>query len=133
MSIFKKKSFSVSVAIGEGAALVLTALLLLPMAMLIHRQVLGQNAGWLCAAAAAGISVFISTAVIARARGRQALATGGSIALGYALLAALLCALSGSGAGFGMWLVWLSAAVTVGALGGVLLSARRNTRRRKRR
>ena len=133
MSILKKKSFTLTVAIGLGAALVLTALLLLPMALLIHKQALGLTMGWLCAALAAGLSVFIPTAVIVRVRGRQALATGGALALGYVLLAALVCALGGSGFAFGSWLIRLAVAVTAGGLAGSMVSIGQNTRRKRRR
>ena len=133
MSILKKKSFTLTVAIGLGAALIFTALLLLPTALLIHKEVLDLTAGWLCAALAAGLGVFVSTAVIVKVRGRQALATGGALALGYVLLAALLCALGGSGFSFGAWLIRLSCAVAAGGLAGAMVSIGKNTRRKSRR
>ena len=133
MSILKKKSFPLTVAIGLGAALVLTALLLLPIALLIHKEVLGLNMGWLCAPLTAGLGIFVSTAVIVKARGRQALATGGALALGYVLLAALVCALGGSGFAFGPWLIRLSCAVAAGGLAGAMVSIGKNTRRKSRR
>lgn len=133
MSILKKKSFTLTIAIGLGCALVLTALLLLPMALLIHKEVLGQGMDWLCAVLAAGLGVFVSTAVIVKARGRQAMATGGAIALGYVLLAALMCALGGQGFAFGPWLIRLTAAAAIGGLAGAMVSIRQNTRRKKRR
>ena len=133
MSILKKKSFTLIVAMGLGAALLMTALLLLPMALLIHKEVLGLGMGWLCAVLAAGLSIFVPTAVIVKIRGRQALATGGALALGYVLLAALLCALGGSGFAFGPWLIRLACAVTAGGLAGAMVSIGQNTRRKRRR
>ena len=133
MSILKKKSFTLVAAIGLGTALVLTALLLLPMALLIHKEVLGLSMGWLCAALSAGLSVFLSTAVIVKARGRQALATGAVLAGGYVLLAMLLCAMGGSGFSFGPWLIRLLIAVIVGGLVGAMVAIRQNTRRKRRR
>ncbi len=135
MSILKKTktSFAMCAAMGEGGALLLTALLLLPVAWAIQDEVLDQRAGWICAFIAAGLSVLIPTAVIVRARGRRALATGGSIALGYVVLAALCCALGGGGTAFGTWLLWLAAAVAAGGLLGAMISVRSKTRGRRRR
>ena len=133
MSFLKKKSFAVCAAIGEGAAIVLTLLLLLPVAAVVNQGTLGEATASVVSAVCAGISVLIPTVVIARARGKEALATGGAIALGYLALAALCCALGGSGAAFGMWLAWLAVSVAAGALIGAMLSVRRNSRRKKRR
>ncbi|MCD8322597.1 MAG: hypothetical protein LUC89_06925 [Oscillospiraceae bacterium] len=133
MSKLKKMSLPAAAALGEAGALLLTAVLLLPFAMAIQRETIGQEWGWLCAAASAGLSVCAATVAVARSRGRQALATGGVIALGYVALAALLCALGGSGSAFGVWLARLAAGVGIGAFGGVLLSIRQNAHRKKRR
>ena len=133
MSFLKKRSFLVCVGMGEGCAVVLTALLLLPCAWAIHCELLPQQAGWLCAAGCAMVSVLIPAAVIARVRRREALATGGAIALGYVTLAALMCALGGKGYDFGVWLGALAAAVAAGGLLGAVLSVRQNTHKRRRR
>ncbi|MCD7844709.1 MAG: hypothetical protein LUG57_02415 [Oscillospiraceae bacterium] len=133
MSKLKKTSFPVAIALGEAGALALTAALLLVFAALIHREAMGQEWGWLCAVASAGLSICAATAVVARSRGRQALATGGAIALGYVALAALLCAMGGSGAAFGLWLGRLAAGAGAGALGGAMLAIRQNAHRKKRR
>ncbi|MCD7750071.1 MAG: hypothetical protein LUH42_08480, partial [Oscillospiraceae bacterium] len=83
MSKLKKMRFPVAAALGEAGAVLLTAVLLLPFAMAIHREALGQEWGWLCAVASASFSICAATVAVARSRGRQALATGGVIALGY--------------------------------------------------
>ena len=133
MSFLKKKSFAVCAAIGEGAAVLLTLVLLLPVAFMINKGTAGEELGCIAASVCALISVLVPTVVIVRARGQQALATGGAIALGYIILAALCCALGGSRSAFGMWLVWLAAAVAAGGLIGAMLSIRRNSHRKKRR
>ncbi len=133
MSFLKKKTFAVSAAIGEGCALVLTALLLLPVAWAVASGMVGEAAGGICACVAAGLGVLVPTAVIARARGREALATGGAIALGLVALAALLCALGGGKCAFGLWLAYLTGAVAVGGLTGALTSVRQNRHKKRRR
>ena len=135
MSVFnlKKKSFAVCAAVGECCAILLTALLLLPVAMAISGEALPEAMGGICAVAAAGVSVFVPTVVIARVRARQVLATAGAIALGYVVLAALCCALSGAESAFGMWLLWLAVAVGAGGLMGAVLSIRQNTHRKHKR
>ena len=133
MSFLKKRSFALCAAIGEGCALALTALLLLPVAAGVSAEALPMQAGGYLAFLAAGISVLIPTAVIAKARGRQALATGGVIGGGYGLLAALACALAGSKSAFGLWLAYLAGAAAVGALAGAMLSVRQNRHKKRRR
>lgn len=133
MMIFKKRSFIVCAAIGEGCALVLTALLCLPIAWALTKEALPETAGGIAAAAAAGLSVLVPTAVIVRSRGRETLATGGAIGGAYLALAALLCALSGSRSAFGPWLVYLAAAVLLGGLAGAMVSLRQNTHKKRRR
>ena len=131
MSFFKKRSFAVCAAVGEGCALVLTALLMLPAAWAVSAELLPLEAGSICAAAAAGLSVLLTTAVIARARGREALASGGAIGGGFVVLAALACALGGAKNAFGLWLAYLAGAVAAGALAGALLSVRQNRHKRR--
>ena len=135
MSVFnlKKKSFAVCAAMGECCAILLTAVLLLPVALAVSGEVLPEALGGICAVAAAGISVFVPTVVIARIRARQVLATAGAIALGYVVLAALCCALGGAGSAFGLWLLRLAAAVGAGGLMGAVLSIRQNTHRKRKR
>ena len=133
MSFLKKRSFAAAAAIGEGCALILTALLLLPVAWGVSASLLPQTAGALCAPAAAGLAVLLTTAVIAKVRARQALATGGAIGGVYVTLAALLCALGGAKSAFGLWLAYLAAAVAVGVLAGALLSVRQNRHKKRRR
>ena len=133
MTFFKKRSFPVSAAVGEGCALALTALLCLPLAWATIRELLPEAAGGLCAAAAAGLSVMAVTAVIGRSRGREALATGCAIGGGYVLLAALLCALSGGKGAFGPWLGYLCAAVFAGGSAGAMVSVRQKTHKKRRR
>ena len=132
MSFLKKRYFAVCAGIGEACALALTALLALPIAWAIRSEALPQSLGGICAAVCAGIGVLISTAVIARARGRQAMATGGAVGGGAVVLAALCCALGGSRCAFGPWLGVLAAAAGVGAVAGALLALRRNTHKRRR-
>ena len=133
MSYLKKSSFPLCAAIGEGCALVLTALLLLPIAWAVSAGIIPEQAGGPAAAVAAGLGVLISTAVIARVRGREALVTGGAIALGALLLAGVCCALAGSGGAFGPWLAYLAGANLLGGLAGALLGVRRNSHKRRRR
>ena len=133
MSVLKKKSFPICIAVGVTCALALTVLLLLPFAWAIHGEALGENMQWPCCLVAAWISVFVPTIIIAKTRGRQALATGGAIASGYVVLAALLCALGGKDYAFGMWLVWLAAVAAAAGLIGAVLSLRQNRRRKRRR
>ena len=133
MSFLKKKGFAVCAAIGAAASVVLTALLLLPVGAAVNGGLLGEELGgpaaWICAA----VSVLAPTAVIVRARGRQALATGGAIALAYVLLAAVCCALGGSRSAFGMWIVYLGLSVAAGGLIGALTSVRQKSHRKRRR
>ena len=133
MTFLKKRSFIVCVAIGLGCALVRTALLCLPIAWAQAKEVLPETAGGAAAAAAAGLSVLVPTAVIVKSRGREALATGGAIGGAYVVLAALLCALAGSKSAFGTWLVVLAAAVLLGGLVGAMVSIRQNTHKKRRR
>ncbi|MCD8115891.1 MAG: hypothetical protein LUE21_02045 [Oscillospiraceae bacterium] len=133
MSKLKKMSFPAAAAVGEAGALALTAVLLLPVAAAIHRESLGQEWTWLCAVTAAGLSICAATVFVARSRDRQALATGGTIALGYVALAALLCAMGGAGSAFGVWLARLAAGAAAGGLVGAVLSIRQNVHRKKRR
>ncbi len=133
MTFFRKRPFIVCAAIGWGCALVLTALLCLPLAWAVTKEILPEPAGPAACALAAGLSVLIPTAVIVRGRGREALATGGAIGGGYLLLAALACALAGSRSAFGPWLIWLAAAVLAGGLAGSMVSIRQNTHKKRRR
>ncbi len=133
MSFLKKWSFGLCVTAGEGCALALTALLLLPAAWAVSAQALPLQAGLPLPYIAAGLAVLAPTAAIGRVRGRQALAMGGAIAGGYILLAALVCALGGAKCAFGPWLGILAAAVGAGALAGALLSVRQNRHKRRRR
>lgn len=133
MSFLKKRPFALCAAIGEGCALILTALLLLPAAWAVSAEALPMEAGAALPFAAAALAVFVSTAVLARLRGRQALATGGAVGGGYILLAALACALSGEKGAFGLWLAWLAAAVLAGAVAGALVSVRQNRHKKRRR
>lgn len=133
MSKLKKRSLPVAGAAGLAGAVVLTALLLLPLALAIHRELLGRELGASCAIGAAGLSVAAAVWIIAKGRGRQALATGGIVALGYVLLAALFCALGGEGSTFGGWLLYLTGAAFAGGLAGAVLSIRQNPHRKKRR
>lgn len=132
MSFFKKKSFALCASVGEGCALVLTALLLLPLAWAVSCRLLPRSAGGICVPAAAGLAVLLSTAVIARTRGKQAMATGGAIGGGYVALAVLLCALGGAKNAFGLWLAYLAGAAAAGALGGALLAVRQNRHKKRR-
>ncbi len=132
-TFFRKKSLIVSAAIGEGCALALTAVLLLPVAWAVIRELLPEGVGGGCAAGIAGISVWGATVFIVRCRGREALATGGIIAGAYVLLAALACALGGDKCAFGLWLAYLTAAVLAGALAGALMSVRQNTHKKRKR
>lgn len=133
MSKLKKMSFPAAASLGVAGALLLTAVLLLVFAALIHREVLGQEWGWLCAVASAGLSICAATVAVARSRGRQALAIGVAITLGYVALAALLCAMGGSNSAFGIWLARLTVGAVAGALAGAMLSIRQNAHRKKRR
>ncbi len=133
MTFFKKRSFLVCAAIGEGCVLALTALLCLPLAWAVTREFLPEAAGGAAVLIAAGLSVLAVTAVIVKSRGKEALATGGVIAGGYILLAALACALAGSKSAFGTWLVYLAAAVLLGGAIGAAASIRQNAHKRRRR
>lgn len=133
MSVLKKKSFPICVAIGEGAALVLTALLLLPVAAAVNSGKVGPGFGSAAAYVCAWLAVLVSGCFIARVRGRQALATGGAIALGYAVLSALCCALAGDKCAFGTWYLYLLSALAAGALIGALLSVRQSAHKKRRR
>lgn len=133
MSFLKKWSFALCAAAGEGCALILTALLLLPAAWAVSSEALPMQAGLLLPYIAACLAVLVPTAVIARVRGREALITGGTIGGVYILLSALACALSGTKSAFGPWLGYLAAAVLAGALAGALLSVRQNRHKRHRR
>lgn len=132
MSFLKKSTFAVSAAIGEGCALLLTALLLLPLALAVSGEALPLEAGMYAPYVASGIAVLVPTAVIARFRGKQAMATGGAIGGGYVVLACLICALGGAKSAFGPWLAWLAAAAAAGAVVGALLSVRQNRHKRRR-
>ena len=133
MSFLKKSSFAVCAAIGEGCAALLTAVLLFPAAWAVSAEAATLDMGSICAFIVSGLSVSIPTAVIARVRGREALATAGAIGGGYILIAAVLCALGGPKNAYGPWLGYLSAAVVVGALAGALLSVRQNKHKKRRR
>ena len=133
MTFFKKRSFLICAAVGEGCALALTALLCLPLAWAITREVLPEAIGGVAASIAAGLSVLAVTVLIAKSRGKEALATGGAIAGTYILLAALVCALAGRNSAFGPWLVYLAAAVLLGGALGAVASIRQNTHKRHRR
>lgn len=133
LSRLKKSSFPLCAAIGEGCALALTALLLLPAAWAVSAGLLPETAGRIAACVPAGLAVLVTTAVIVRVRGREALATGGAIALGAVLLAALCCALGGAKSAFGPWLAWLAGAAAAGGLAGALAGIRRNSHKKRRR
>ncbi len=132
LSFLKKRSFAVCAAMGVGGALALTALLMLPGALLVGGETLPERYGWIYALGAAGLSVLAVTAIIGRARGREVLATGGAVAAAYVLLAALLCALGGKNCAFGMWLACLAGAVAAGGAAGAMLSVRHNAHHRRR-
>ncbi len=132
MSKLKKKNIAVSAAAGVLAAIALTALLCLPFAAAVRHQVLSLGGVWVWAVLAAGLSVFISTLVIARARQRQALPTGGCIAGGVLLSAALVCALGGAGLHFGVRFLWLGGAVLAGGMLGAVMSIRQNQHKKRR-
>lgn len=135
LSKLKKQGLLPSVAVGTGAALVLTALLCLPFAAAVCKGALPLETGFLWAALSAGLSVLLSSLAVARARARQSLPTGAAIAGAYTLLAALICALGGQGFVFGSWLLWLAGAVFLGGLLGAVMSIRQNPhgKRRKQR
>ncbi len=128
----QKKSLSLSALIGLGCAVVLTGLFCLPFAAAVYHQALPLESAWMWAVLSAGLSVFVTTLVIARLRQRQALPTGGCIAGGFLLLAALVCALGGEGFLFGTWLLWLGGAVALGGLLGAVMSIRQNSHKKRR-
>ena len=131
LSFLKKRSFAVCAAIGTLAALALTTLLALPGAFLVGSETLPEGYGWVSAVAAAGLSVLTVSAVIGRARGRQALAAAGAVAGCYVLLAALACALGGRNCAFGLWLAYLAGAAAAGGAAGAMLSVRHNAHHRR--
>lgn len=131
-NILKKKGLVPAAAMGLGGALLLTALLCLVLAAVIHHETLPLSAAGLCAAIAAGLSVFAATLVISRLRGRQAMPTAGIIAGGFVLLAALICALGGRGFDFGPWLLRLCIAAAAGGLLGAVMSIGQNPHKKTR-
>lgn len=131
-NIIKKKGLLTAASIGVGAAVLLTVLLCLVFAAIIHREILPLSAAGACAAGAAGVAVFAASLVTGRLRERQALPLAGLIAAGLVLLAALLCALGGSAASFGPWLPRLCGASAGGALLGAVMSIRQNPHRKTR-
>ena len=133
MSFFKKRPFAVCAAVGEGCALILTALLLLPAAWAVSSEMLPERLCLPAAIAAAGLAVLLPSAVIARIRGREAVPLAGAIGGGYILLAAVACALGGEKSAFGPWLLYLAGAAVAGALLGAVLSVRQNRHKKHRR
>ena len=133
MSFLKKKSLLFCIGAGTGCAVVLTALLLLPFAWAIRRELIPESAQWLCAALCAGLGALIPAAVICRVRRRQAVATGAAIGGCCLALAALGCALGGEGYAFGPWLGALGAALLAGGLAGAVLAVGCSGHKRRRR
>ncbi len=133
MSFLKKSGFAAAAAMGTGAALVLTALVLLPAAWAVSAGLVPEQAGRTAALVVAGLAVLAATAVIAKVRGREALATGGAVALGTLTLAALCCALGGAKCAFGPWLAYLAGAALAGGLAGAMAGVRRNSHKKRRR
>ena len=118
--------------IGIGAVTVLTVLLCLVFTAPYLHGLMPLETGPVCAAASAGLAVFIVVFILGRARGRQAMSAGGIIAGGTILLAALICALGGKGFDFGPWLLHLSAAAAAGGVIGAVMSIRPHTKNRRR-
>ena len=131
-NILRKKGLVPAAAIGLGGAVLLTALLCLLFAGIIHRETLPLSAAEYCAAAAAGIAVFAATLIVSRLRGRQAMPTAAIIAGGLVFLAALICALGGAGSEFGPWLIHLCIAAFCGGLLGAIMSIGHNPHKKSR-
>ncbi len=127
----KKSGLVPAAAIGLLFAVCLTALLCLPLSAAVYRELVPSDSAGALAYIAAGLSVFFTVFIIARRRARQALPTAGLIAGGYCVLAAIVCAVCGTAARFGVWLAVLAAAVAVGALLGAVLSIRKKPRARR--
>ena len=124
----KKLGLAPAAAIGLLCAVLLTALLCLPLSAAVYRELVPTDSAGLLAYIAAGLSVFLTVFIVVRRRARQALPTAGLIAAGYCVLAAIVCAVCGTAAHFGVWLAILAAAVAVAALLGAVLSIRKKPR-----
>lgn len=134
MSVLKKMSFMACAAAGTAAELLFTLILLLPVSVLVNKQLLEEEICRILPMIAAGISVFLSEIIMARTRKKQALAMGGVLAGLYIVLASLLCVLGGTNCEFGYWLLWLSTAVLAGGvMGAAAVSGNKRKRMRYKR
>ena len=132
MPNMSKWSLPFSGAVGIGASVLTTLTFCLPLSAVLSQ-------GWLpmtllegMSEAAAAASILLTVWVIGRRRGRQALPLAGIVAGGFILLAALLCALSGTSAAFGGWLIRLAAAAVLGGSAGAIMSIRQKTHGKRR-
>ena len=131
MQKLRKKGLAACASMGLLCAVLMTALLCLPLAGAVMRGALQMEAAQLFAVLIAGITVLAATNLAARLRRRQAIPIGGIIAGGYIVLSALLCAGGGRGASFGPWLWRLCLSVLAGGLLGAVMSIRRKTRAKR--
>ncbi len=131
----KKRGLLPSSIMGLAAAVILTALLCLALTPIITRGILPPESASSAGCVSAGLAVFAAVYYVSKSRGRQAMPTAGIIAGGYLLLAALVCALGGSGFEFGAWLGRDAVAAGLGAFLAAVMSigkkpVKRNRRRR---
>ena len=131
MPAWKKLGLLPASAAGVAAAVVLTALLCLTLTPVFTREYLPLDRVGAVAVLAAGASVLIAVRMTAALRPRQTLATAGCVAVGYLLLAALVCALGGPRFAFGPWLLRLGGAAVAGSLLGAIMSLRARPRNRR--
>jgi putative membrane protein (TIGR04086 family) len=132
MSKWKKKGLLPWCAVGLAAAGILTALVCLVLAAVIEKGGIPMNLAQPVSIGTAGISVLVVTAAVTKLRGRQYLATGAALGGGYGLICALLCALSGAGAAFGLWNLWLICAVMAGGMLGAIMSIGKKSHAKRR-
>lgn len=131
--MFGLKKWSLSAAAGFGAVLasLLTMVLCLPGAALIHRGSLPTAAAQIWGLASAGLSVFLAALVICRFRRRQAAPTAGLLA-GLFILVCILLSLFPGCQPPGLWLVRVALAVAAGGSLGAVMSIRQNPHKKRR-
>ena len=134
MSVLKKLNFPSRLTAGIAMELILTFLLLIPAAMIMNRQLLGNYASAILPPVVAGLAVFLTAMVLVKVQKKQPYAMGAALGGAYVLLAAVLCALGGPSCEFGRWILWLGlAAVVGGLLGANAFAGKKNQKRRHRR
>lgn len=131
VSVRKKAGLSVLVLWGTLLAVILTLLLLVPGAMLLHKQVVPEEFGGLLSACAAGLSLFAAVVIFGRNR-KTVPVTGGLVLAAYLVLLILIGLCVCGGGIWGEGLARQGLAAVAGAAIGIMVSMRRNKHRKRR-